>query len=214
MAESVDTALDAKMSFLQRYGLKGALVLVLSLVTPYIGTLVDSYMNDKYVSALKSNLAPLIDRLDMLDYRLSTLRSGSKYLSADDIVYIARMAVAKQSINKIQEIHHLLDTHSHGAGISRLAKRRLNSHVLEVLMRNSAVYVVALNKFQQRNIGRVGDYIVKEFPMDDFVTGVYDIIYTVGLTDAQIESDILLYMLEYQQEFFTKMKIDMTNARR
>jgi hypothetical protein len=206
------TSLDTKVGFLNRYGLKGAIVLALSMLTPYVGTMLDSYMNERMVKAVHEEIEPLVKEVHDMETLVIRCRGGIKSLDANDIHYIAKMAVAKQSIDKIAEIHRVLEKYRDLSGKSKCNERRIKNKVHEILYRNSAIYVRDLNHYQHRGIGLVGDYLKNTFPMKKFVDDVNTIICNKEADNPTVEDDIMLYMMEVQKNFFDAMLVKMRKA--
>ena len=211
--KELDTA-ELRMGFLKRYGWKGSIVLVLSLLAPYAGSLLDQYMSNRLITAVHKEFIPLNLRIDRTNEILLKSRAiaieahGKKVLSAKDIDYIARIAVKAQSIYKVQQIRELLDDNAVPVGGVEFDRYvvRMESRIKRILVSNSMVYVRALNRYQHKSIGNVGDYIWNNFPMEEFLTIVYDLALNTDCDNNDIKSDdIMTYMLEIQNSFFTEM---------
>jgi len=204
-ATSIDP-LEVRMGFLQKYGIKGVLVLGLSLMAPYVGSMLDNYNNKSVARAVKASVGPLESKIDKLETLWIAHDGGVKTLNAEDIDYIARMAVGKQSIYKVQEIQELLEKFPN-ENRSNSENNRLKQYIKNILLTNSNVYIVGLNKYQHRAIGKVGTYIAKTFPMNTFLENIYDIALNPATKEdrSMISEDIMLYMLEVQDYFFTDM---------
>ncbi len=207
--EEITSSLDIRIGFIQKYGVKGVAVLVLSMATPYIGTMLDNYNNDSVVRAVKSQVAPIKAELARLTNLVANCKGGVVALRATDIDYIARMAVKAQSVDKVKEIKELLYKHQ-GELLTDGQKIRLTLQIKQVLITNSKVYVKALNSYQHHAIGRIGDYIWNTFPMDEFLHNTYDIaVYTSCSNPDNVGTDLMLYMLEIQDSFFKEMYYKM-----
>lgn len=206
--------MELRMGFMQKYGIKGVIVLALTMVAPYAGSIYEDYTQAAISKTMDSKLEPMNTKMDDIVKMVANCKNSVPLLKSNHLDYIARMAVAKQSIHKVKEIKQVLRDNPKRVFIKPQDKeyyeKRIKSKIREILVRNSKVYVNDLNNYQHQNLGRVGDYIWNEFPMDEFTKAI-DIL-TVYSTCADIEmigEDVMIYMLDAQDIFFTKMYKEM-----
>jgi len=208
---------ENKISLIEEHGLKGAMILVLSFLTPYIGNVLDGYIEDNLIMAVHREFIPITTELKTIKKEVAENRKaliktvGSLVLSPSDIDYIARMAVAKQSIHKVKQIKSLLERNPQPTdGRYLFWEERMEKKIKNILVTNSQVYVRDLNHYQSVNVGFIGDYIWNEFPMNEFLDRVYEIALKSDVTDSGIiADDIMTYMLDIQNKFFNEMLIKM-----
>ena len=214
---------DTKLTFIQKNGVKGIAVVILVTLLPYLGTAVENYLDDRNERMMHKEIAPLVVELRNMQYQINTIQnvmlnstSGVKTLSAVDIDYIARKAVAQQSIKKVNEIQVLLmqmpkPTNGTPYDVS-VWKGRVITKIKNILINNSKIYVRDLNRYQHKAFGKVGDHIWKTFPMAAFMENVDEIALGDNRDVRQIGDDIMAYMLSIQETFFDNMLQEMKRA--
>ncbi len=209
------TVLESRVSALTKYGWKGVLIAVAAVVFQYGYPIYEDFELKTENKAAVRAVEPLKVSQTLILTLLMNLHEGAKLLDADDVDYIARNAVASQSIIKVNEIEAMLrNTINPEIGASQAMisnyERRVKLRLKEILVRNTKIYVKDLNRYQHSAIGRVGDYIWETFPMDEFMQEMYKIIIYTGCRDIDVIcKDTMDKMLEAQNDFFSNMKRKM-----
>ena len=207
--------LEAKMNFMQKYGWKGTVVLVLSMIAPYGVSAYDAYITKK-----NTELTTKIIRQELAPFQIGLMNIGAKLdqnmviavnshakklLNADDIIYVAKNAVGMQSIIKIKELKAYLNNSQYDT------RKFKENRIKYILIMNSKIYIKELNRFVHPKIGRAGNYILNNFDMDMFLKDVYVILLDDNVSSVDKKCDNLMqYMvMTVQEDFFNKMAKDM-----
>ena len=212
------TVWEARMNMVKRHGILGVLIVLAPTVAQPVWDYANSLISNRQAEAVHNEIQPFYKILE--DIQLSLMKNRSMIISSvgkikltpKDIDYIARMAVARQSIIKVREIRSYMYTLRDGKIDLRkeIENDRFRLKIREILIRNCKVYQQDLNRYTNENIGLIGDYIYYEFPMEDFLKRVY---WFLELNDPiDVRCDYLLdYMVDdIQPEFFSKMFIKMS----
>jgi len=191
--------LEERVETVKRYGVAGLVVILVPFFTPYI---------EDYMSKQQEDTMRVIAREIGTDLKTSIVRhiDKSNKVDVDTLVTITRLSVAKQSIHKVKFIKELLNKYK-GCEVDN--SDRIKSKIKTELYRQSAIYVTFLNKFEDPVIGRIGDYIAAEFPMTVFLEGVNVIALDTEISVDVRSDDIMVYMLDIQDTFFTEMEHKM-----
>ena len=198
----------------KKHGIMGTLAASAMVMSPMVVDLYGKWSTKQDGIIINRAIEPLHRELIKMNGILLKSRAvaieahGKNVLSAEDIDYIARMAVAKQSIHKVKEIKVLLDDIPEPISETDVDRyhKRLEQKMKNILISNSKVYVRDLNKYQHISIGNVGDYIWNNFPMDSFMDNVNQLVLHSNSEDSGvIADDVMEYMLSAQTVFFDKM---------
>jgi len=194
--------LEERVETVKRYGVAGLVVILVPFFTPYI---------EDYLSKQQEDTMRIIAREIGTDLKTSIVRhiDKSNKVDVDTLVTITRLSVAKQSIHKVKFIKELLNKYE---GCEVENSDRIKSKIKTELYRQSAIYVTFLNKFEDPVIGRIGDYIASEFPMTIFLEGVNAIALDTESSVDVRSDDIMVYMLDIQDTFFTEMERKMKRS--
>jgi hypothetical protein len=196
--------LEAKLGFIEKYGYKGVLILGLSLAAPYAGSLFDSYNNNVIKAAVHEQISPVMFHIRNIEKILDNTRSGVVTLDAKEIDYIARMALKAQSIQEITELRSII--HNLPTKLTDRVTSRIHKKIKLVIVSNNKLCYSRLNYFQNINIGKLGDHISKTFPLELLIDDVTNIVLNSNASDrVSIENDVLAYMLDVQNTYFTDM---------
>lgn len=158
---------------------------------------------------LVDEMAKLRKELQIMTDRLS-IAVGKTTLTPSQITTVMRNAIWRQSQPKLDYLKRLLVENS-----IQERKDRLKENIKTELIRYSNAYVEDLNQYNTK-LWLAGDYVKKEFPMDDFVNKLYSIFFEEHpwpdkeliifrkLTD--IESLMRKYQNEFVDDFYEKIK--------
>jgi hypothetical protein len=186
--------IESRVLFLKKYGFLGLMVLMFPFVEPFITNYFSEVTVNKFSNIVKRQI-----------YDCS---SKDNKVSEDTMLAIARLAVAKQSIHKVEEIKRILNRYDTMIG----NEKRIGIAIKNELVRQSAIYVNFLNTLAPHpSIGYAGTYIANNFEMDSFVEQVISIATNPNCGDINNKgNDIMQFMLAVQADFFSKMKKDMS----
>ena len=198
--------LNSLGDFIRKYGILGSIAILTPFVMPYI----NSYLMDRQ----KSMIDDALDRNRVYTFRevrgiVAGLRhdmrvvSGTKVLDDEQALYIMKTAVGFQSIHKIKWIvAYLTEHYTQGTCNPKRAKNAIKVE----LYRQSHIYINGLNLFSHPVLGRLGDYVANNFPMNDFLERVYCIACDKTLTPTTKGEDILSIMLSMQNDLWDKAR--------
>jgi len=184
---------EDKILLVKRYGIIGAFALVFPFVEPFITEYFSDVTTKKFSQIVKEQI-----------YECA---SKENKVSSETMLRIARIAVAKQSIHKVDEIRNILNSYDTVLG----NENRIKLSIKNELYKQSDIYIKFLNTFAPHpKIGYVGDYIVMHFDMDTFLDNVNRLALNINCGDVNNKAnDIMMYMLDIQNVFFKKMEEDM-----
>jgi len=180
-----------KIAF-SRHGAVGAAIVTVPFWMPYV---------EEYFTG------SMLDKLSLM------LRSEIHYAHAesnrvDDAVLLqmVRLAVAEQSIHKVEYIKDLIEDKDLR---DEKTRRRIRDDIRNELTRQSATYVTFLNNFTSPRIGKVGTHIANTFPMPEFLKNINALVLDNGADRHVIADDVMRFMLHTQEQFFNKMWHEM-----
>lgn len=132
------------------------------------------------------------------------LATGRTVPTHSQIASITKNAIWKQSEPKLEYLKKLLIENS-----IQERKERLKVNIRTELLRQSAVYISYLNEYYCTE-WLVWDYVGSNFPMESFLTDLYEVFFEDIPYNTELEKevnlkrkidDIRLVMLQYQNQF-------------
>ena len=181
--------MEEKLVLVKKYGVIGALAVAFPFVEPYITKYFSDMTVKKFSGIVKEEI-----------YRCSAMENK---LTDETLLAVCRYSVGKQSIHKVSAIKRILLKAKLDTDYS---KNRTKLAIRNALIKHSNVYIEFLNTLAPHpNLGYIGDYIQKNFNMEEFLSSVNAI---AMMEDCGVDSrteDIMQYMLLVQEQFFDDM---------
>lgn len=182
-----------RLEIVKKYGVLGVLVVSAPFIEPYVSKYFTEVATSKYTQVLREEIY--------------TCSSRENKLQPAVILQVARYAVGKQSIHKVEAIRQILkqydvkDTHNH---------YRIKIAIKNELYRQSKIYTQFLNQLAPHpRIGYIGTYIENSFDMSVFLDRIFQLVLKTDCSSDIVTQDVMNYMLEVQNNFFQQMEMDM-----
>ena len=196
--------MDAWVESVKRYGVLTGLVLLVPFLLPYLDKYMEGQNNarvDAMVQVVKTDI--INDIAKRIDAQTAEARAahGRMTLTAPEAIYLMKTAVGFQSIYKVEWMKAYLRAYK--PSDVQMAMGRVRMAIRAELIRQSNIYVEALNGFQHPKLGSLGTFVWNEFPMDSFLKGLYEIVESADCLDCDVlYENIMYYMLDAQNELW------------
>lgn len=190
--------------YIRKYGAVAVLVALVPLALPYIDKYLESTQDAKINALVYKVKKEVVDEIKVaINQQTSEVRlaHGRKNLADKEALYLMKTAVGYQSIYKVDWMKKYLSLYT--VQDAQLSQARIRLAIRAELIRQSNIYVEALNMFQHHKLGNLGQFVAEEFPMDTFLEGLYLIVESSPcLSCDQLYDNVLYYMLDAQNDLW------------
>ena len=192
--------MEAWIAAVKKYGPLTGLVLLIPVLLPYWDKYQESQNNHHIALIVQKVKAEIVsDIASRIDAQTAEVRAshGRMNLTDKEALYLMKTAVGYQSIYKVDWMKKYLSPYS--VADIQMAMGRVRTAIRAELIRQSNIYVEALNTFQHPKLGALGKFVADEFPMEEFLKGLYAIVESSPCLDCDVLYDnIMYYMLDAQ----------------
>ena len=196
--------MDQWIAAVKKYGPLTGLVLLIPVLLPYWDKYQDSQNNHRVALMVQTVKTEIVnDIASRIDAQTAEARAshGRMNLTDKEALYLMKTAVGYQSIYKVDWMKKYLSLYT--VQDAQLVQSRIRVAIRAELIRQSNVYTEALNTFQHPKLGRLGQFVVENFPMDVFLDGLYLIIESSPCLNCdQLYDNIMYYMLDAQNDLW------------
>jgi len=190
----------------KKYGIATGLVLLIPFILPYV----DKYLDSKAATSTRVFVYKIKDEITrdvqhMLDKQTTIAIEAHAKAKLDDkqTIYLMKTAVGYQSIHKVNWMRTYLGSIPK-ENISYM-ERAIKQAIKAELIRQSAIYIDALNGFAHPKIGLLGNFINDNFDMDGFLEGIYAIVFSNDCVDCDMVYETIMYFMLDEQNALWKM---------
>ena len=197
---------------IKKYGLVTVMIATLPFILPYI----DKYLSNKtrgqteaFVYKIKAEIVSDIEKIIDEQTAVAIKAHAKTRLDDEQALYLMKTAVGYQSIHKIEWLQRYLE----GLNVNTFKdiEYTIKSAIRGELTRQSNVYIDALNQFTHPKLGNLGNFVATHFDMDEFLDGVYNIVFTTDCSDCETMYNTVMYhMLNVQNELWSEAEKEMS----
>jgi len=185
-----------------KYGVIGSIAILMPFFAPYINEFLDTRQKKLLDAALARHRTVVFRHADATANDLKKdlrIIAATKTLTNDQALYIMRAGMGYQSIFKISWLDDYLSDRGNGIKDTYFHRQAIK---LE-LVRQSQEYINKLNSFSHKDLGRLGDYVASNFPMDEFLNRIYLIVFDENLSHKEKVKSSLHLMLDMQNTIWS-----------
>lgn len=190
--------------YVRKYGVVAVSVALVPLAIPYIDKYLESTQEAKVSALVYKVKKEVVDEIKIaINQQTAEVRlaHGRKNLTEKEALYLMRTAVGYQSIYKVDWMKKFLSPYT--PQDAQLAQSRIRVAIRAELVRQSNIYIEALNTFQHPKLGRLGQFVAESFSMDMFLEGLYLIVESSPCLNCdQLYDNIMYYMLDAQNDLW------------
>lgn len=128
---------------------------------------------------------------------------GKTSLTNEQLIEIARNRVWQTSEKKLDFIKKRLEKNN-----LKIRRNIIEKQITTELSRRSDEYIDFLNQFTS-SVWNVWEWIAKNFPMDDFLKEVFDVVFREDDNNLRKIEDIRFLMMQYQKDLFEEFKKEL-----
>ena len=188
----------------KKYGALTGLVLLLPFLFPYLDKYLEGQNNSRVEAMVQKVKKEIIDDIKIaINQQTAEVRlaHGRKNLTDKEALYLMRTAVGYQSIYKVDWMKKFLSLYT--TQDAQIAQTRIRTAIRAELIRQSNIYIEALNTFQHPKLGGLGQFVAESFPMDMFLDGLYLIVESSPCLNCdQLYDNVMYYMLDAQNDLW------------
>lgn len=186
---------EEKMLLVKKYGVIGVAVLLF----PFVEPAATKYWNDQKAKELNKIKTEFTRSVKTEIYNCS---SKSNKVETDTLHEIARVALERQSMHEVRALKDIMRVYNWR---EEKNEERIKTKIRNMLIAQRTVSVEFLNKFAPHpKVGRVGDYIRDNFPMESLIEDICAIALGKYKVETRAE-DMMQHMLYTQKKFFDDM---------
>lgn len=190
----------------KKYGVTTGLVLLIPFMLPYFEKYLDARTANKteaFVYKIKGEIIKDIQLLLDKQTAIAIAAHTKTKLTDKQALYIMKTVVGYQSIHKVNWLRTYLSTIPKNN--IEYMERAIKQAIKAELVRQSSIYVEALNGFANPKLGLLGNFVNDNFDMDGFLEGIYAIVFNNECLDCDLVYEAIMYfMLDEQNKLWEK----------
>jgi hypothetical protein len=195
----------------KKYGVAGVLAAVIAMGFPYVEQYISMETNQStqiFVHKMKAEILQDIQRMLDKQTAIAVDAHAKTKLSDKQAIYLMKTAVGYQSIYKVEWLKDYLKNNK---DYILHNKTMIRNAIRAELVRQSSIYVEALNGFVHPKIGRLGDFVNDNFDMVTFLEGIYLIVFASDCAECETTYTAIMYhMLDAQNDLWYKAEQRMS----
>jgi hypothetical protein len=213
MGGAIDV-IRARAETIKKYGVTTIVIASIPFTLPYV----DKYLDKRQAIAVKRAVKQIaVEEREVIfayvDNKTKSIKEDLiKYMSktklTDELsIEIMKNAIGFQSVHKREWlISFMSDMDVELKRNEEYAKKAIKAE----LIRQTNLYVAFLNNFVHPKLGFLGDYVAKNFPMDNFLKEIYRIVLDENIGNIRYRADIIMsIMLTMQNDLLENARKDM-----